>query len=247
MTPRPVQRQRGFTLIELILVITILGVISVSVAQVISLSAQIYITGAERTRLVSDARFIILRLEKELRNVVPNSVSFDSSLGCLSYYPIKESGTYVGDAFNNPMHVVVFNSQLSVNDTLVIYPTNPQSVTDNGRTIDVIADAAADPTSDNQYDLTLSAPNTQASPGKRFFVPETQVTVCRTSTIQGERLIRTQGATSGVLGTNVASWSANVVTAGLRQNGLIELQMTLESSDDEQISVVHEVHFPNVP
>ena len=62
-----------------------------------------------------------------------------------------------------------------------------------------------------------------------------------------ERLIRTQGATSGVLGTNVVSWSANVVTAGLRQNGLIELQMTLQSSDDEQISVVHEVHFPNVP
>ena len=159
MSPRQAQRQHGFTLIELILVITILGVISVSVAQVISLSAQIYITGAERTRLVSDARFIILRLEKELRNVVPNSVSFDSSLGCLSYYPIKESGTYVGDAFNNPMHVVVFNSQLSKDDTLVIYPTNPQSVNDNGRIIDDIADAASDPTSDNQYDLTLSAPN----------------------------------------------------------------------------------------
>lgn len=64
MSPRQAQRQHGFTLIELILVITILGVISVSVAQVISLSAQIYITGAERNRLVSDARFIILRLEK---------------------------------------------------------------------------------------------------------------------------------------------------------------------------------------
>ncbi|MHC6647738.1 PilW family protein [Alteromonas sp. HB246098] len=243
MFPRKAQRQRGFTLIELILVITILGVISVSVAQVFSLSAQIYITGAERTRLVSDARFIILRLEKELRNVVPNSVSFDSSLGCLSYYPIKESGTYVGDAFNNIMHVVVFNSQLSKGDTLVIYPTNPQSVDDNGRTI--ITDPLL--TDSNQYDLTLSAANTQSSPGKRFFVPEAQVTICRTSTAQGERLIRTQGATSGVLGINVASWSANVVTAGLRQNGLIELQMTLESSDDEQISVVHEVHFPNVP
>ena len=118
---------------------------------------------------------------------------------------------------------------------------------DSGRIIDAIADAASDPTSDNQYDLTLSAPNTQSSPGKRFFIPEAQVTVCRTSSVQGERLIRTQGATSGVLGTNVVSWSANVVTAGLRQNGLIELQMTLQSSDDEQISVVHEVHFPNVP
>ena len=40
MSPRQAQRHHGFTLIELILVITILGVISVSVAQVISLSAQ---------------------------------------------------------------------------------------------------------------------------------------------------------------------------------------------------------------
>ncbi len=243
----PALRHQGFTLIELILVITILGVISVSVAQVISLSAQIYTTGAERTRLVADARFIILRLEKELRNVVPNSVSFDSSLGCLSYYPIKESGTYVGDAFNNPLHVVIFDSQLSEDDVLVIYPTNPQSIDDNGRVIDVIASAADAPTSPNQFDLTLNAPVTQTSPGKRFFVPESQVSVCRTTTAQGERLVRTQNGRSGIIGTNVVAWSANVVTAGLRQNGLIELQMTLESSDSEQLAVVHEVHFPNVP
>ncbi len=82
--------------------------ISVSVAQVISLSAQIYITGAERTRLVSDARFIILRLEKELRNIVPNSVSFDASLGCLIYYPIVMSGTYTADPFDGKLHSGVF-------------------------------------------------------------------------------------------------------------------------------------------
>jgi MSHA biogenesis protein MshO len=52
------RRQRGFTLIELILVITILGVISVSVAQVISLSAQIYITGASETSRVRSAPVI---------------------------------------------------------------------------------------------------------------------------------------------------------------------------------------------
>ncbi|NDW15941.1 prepilin-type N-terminal cleavage/methylation domain-containing protein [Alteromonas genovensis] len=239
--------QKGFTLIELILVITILGVISASIAQVISLSAQIYVTGAERTRLVSEARFIILRLEKELRNIVPNSVSYDPTLGCLTYYPIKQSGTYVDDAFDNPMHVVVFNSTLAVNDTLVVYPTNPQSVTDNGRTIDAINSSADAPTSVNQHDITLNTPVNQTSPGKRFFVPEAQVSVCKATTTAGEALVRTQSGTSGLIATNVSQWSANISTAGLQQNGLIELQLTLQARGDEPLSILHEIHFPNVP
>ena len=239
--------QKGFTLVELILVITILGVISVSIAQVISLSAQIYVTGAERTRLVSEARFIILRLEKELRNIVPNSVSYDPTLGCLTYYPIKQSGTYVDDAFDNPMHVVVFNSTLSVNDTLVVYPTNPQSVIDNGRNIDAISSAADAPTSLNQYDVTLNTPVNQTSPGKRFFVPAPQVSVCKGTSSVGEALIRTQNGVSGLIATNVSQWSANISSAGLQQNGLIELQLTLQSGDDEPLSILHEIHFPNVP
>lgn len=239
--------QKGFTLVELILVITILGVISVSIAQVISLSAQIYVTGAERTRLVSEARFIILRLEKELRNIVPNSVSYDPTLGCLTYYPIKQSGTYVDDAFDNPMHVVVFNSSLAVNDTLVVYPTNPQSVIDNGRNIDAISSAADAPTSLNQYDVTLNTPVNQTSPGKRFFVPAPQVSVCKGASSVGEALIRTQNGVSGLIATNVSQWSANISSAGLQQNGLIELQLTLQSGDDEPLSILHEIHFPNVP
>ena len=136
---------------------------------------------------------------------------------------------------------------MSVDDTLVVYPTNPQSVTDNGRTINAISNATDAPLSANQFELTLNAPVTQSSPGKRFFVPQPQVTVCQTTTTQGESLVRTQNGISGLLGTNVVGWSANVVTAGLRQNGLVELQMTFESSENEQLAVVHEVHFPNVP
>ena len=72
---------KGFTLVELILVITILGVISVSIVQVIAISAEIYMTGAERARLVAQARFTILRLEKEIRNTVTNTITFDADSG----------------------------------------------------------------------------------------------------------------------------------------------------------------------
>ncbi|AEA96405.1 PulJ/GspJ family protein [Alteromonas mediterranea] len=245
------QYQRGFTLIELILVITILGVISVSVAQVISLSAQIYITGAERTRLVSEARFIILRLEKELRNIVPNSVSFDASLGCLTYYPIVMSGTYTEDPFDNELHSVVFEmKEPTAGDKLVIYPTSPQSVTDNS--VDYIESTVATDDEGNnlehQYIIELGAVNTQSSPGKRFFLfNENPVSVCKETTSQGEALVRREGTSTGIIATNVSSWSADVITPSLRQNALVDIDMTLTSSSDESLAFSHEVHFPNVP
>ena len=251
MFPCKAQRQRGFTLIELILVITILGVISVSVAQVISLSAQIYITGAERTRLVSDARFIILRLEKELRNVVPNSVSFDASLGCLTYYPIVMSGTYTADPLDNELHTVIFEMIApSTGDKLVIYPTSPQSVTDNSVDYTGFTVATDDDGNDleHQYIIELGAANTQSSPGKRFFVfNETPVSVCKETTPQGDALVRRDGTSTGVIATNVGSWSADIITASLRQNALVDIDMTLISGDDETLAFSHEVHFPNVP
>ncbi|MFD3319031.1 type II secretion system protein J [Alteromonas macleodii] len=245
------QRQRGFTLIELILVITILGIISVSVAQVISLSAQIYITGAERTRLVSDARFIILRLEKELRNIVPNSVSFDASLGCLTYYPIVMSGTYTADPFDDDLHSVVFKMKAPASgDKLVIYPTSPQSVIDNS--VDYNGYTAATDNEgnvlDHQYIIELGAVNTQSSPGKRFFVFNINpVSVCKETTAQGEALVRRDGVSTGIIATNVSSWSADVITVSLRQNALVKLDLTLIGNDDESLAFSHEVHFPNVP
>ncbi|WP_421133257.1 PulJ/GspJ family protein [Alteromonas sp. A079] len=241
------KRAKGFTLVELILVITILGIISVSVAQVIALSVQIYATGAERARLVSEARFIVLRLEKELRNIIPNSVVFDATSECLTFYPIKQSGTYVDDALDNPMHSVLFDGTPQVGDTLVVFPTSPQSVVDNGQLIDNVVAAADAPLSAYQFDITLAAANTQTSPGKRFYIPEPPVSICKTVTTQGARLVRSQGALSSVLGVNVTQWDAQILTTGLRQNGLVALSLTFEGNDNEQLAVVHEVHFPNVP
>ena len=238
---------KGFTLVELILVITILGVISVSIVQVIAISAEIYMTGAERARLVAQARFTILRLEKEIRNTVPNSITFDAASGCLSYYPIKVSGTYVEDAFQNPLRAVVFDASINDGDSLVIYPTSPQSITDNARRIDTATVDLSKPAVPAQMDLLLNAPNTQTSPGKRFFVYDDQVSICLASNAQGNVLQRTQSGQSGLLATNITRWEANVVTADLKRNGLIALSLTFEGNDNEQLSVQHEVHFPNVP
>ena len=65
---------KGFTLVELILVIVILGIVSVGTVQYLSFGAQIYADSAERDEVVSQARFLLTRLSKELRHATPGSV-----------------------------------------------------------------------------------------------------------------------------------------------------------------------------
>ena len=74
-----------------------------------------------------------------------------------------------------------------------------------------------------------------------------QVSICLASNAQGNVLQRTQSGQTGLLATNITRWEANVVTADLKRNGLIALSLTFEGNDNEQLSVQHEVHFPNVP
>ncbi|MEC9260142.1 MAG: prepilin-type N-terminal cleavage/methylation domain-containing protein, partial [Pseudomonadota bacterium] len=68
------RHNRGFTLIELVTVIVILGVASAGIASFVRGSMQTYIDVSTREQLLSESRFAIERLKRELRNAVPNSV-----------------------------------------------------------------------------------------------------------------------------------------------------------------------------
>ena len=90
------KRESGFTLLELIIVIIILGVMSVGISGFISLTTQTYLNVSERDDLLSSARFAVERLNREIRNAVPNSirVSNNAAKQCIEFVPIKASTIY---------------------------------------------------------------------------------------------------------------------------------------------------------
>lgn len=138
----------GFTLIELIVVIIILGVMSVGIGGFITLSTQTYINVTERDELASSARFAIERLNRELRNAVPNSIRVkDNQTGstaatkqCIEFIPISATTIYTElpvppDAPTDSMKVIpIFNddgTNYSCNkcgDKVVVYPLSPTDV-----------------------------------------------------------------------------------------------------------------------
>ncbi|WP_277994451.1 PilW family protein [Aeromonas encheleia] len=93
---------RGFTLVELVMVILLLGIMATFSSQFIGIGTQIYGDASSREQLMSDARFALERLNRELRDAVPGSVRVEDSLGnvveqgnCLRFWPIATASRYL--------------------------------------------------------------------------------------------------------------------------------------------------------
>ncbi|MCV5497529.1 type II secretion system GspH family protein, partial [Escherichia coli] len=85
---------RGFTLVELVMVILLLGIMVTFTSQFIGIGTQIYGDASSREQLMSDARFAMERLNRELRDAVPGSERIETTGGtwddtgaCLRFWP----------------------------------------------------------------------------------------------------------------------------------------------------------------
>ena len=88
--------QRGFTLIEMIVVIVITGIIAGIVAIFIKAPVQGYVDSARRAELTDIADTAVRRLARDVRIAVPNSVRIAGcgSVRCVEFLPTRDGGRY---------------------------------------------------------------------------------------------------------------------------------------------------------
>ncbi|MAR91891.1 MAG: prepilin-type N-terminal cleavage/methylation domain-containing protein [Pseudomonadota bacterium] len=87
-----VNSQRGFTLVELIIVITLLGVVGVLATTMVGNQMQGYVDTARRAALVAKADGALRQLARDLRNAVPFSVRTNGT--AIEWTPIEDFGRY---------------------------------------------------------------------------------------------------------------------------------------------------------
>ncbi|MDM7859136.1 type II secretion system protein [Alteromonas sp. ASW11-36] len=182
----------GFTLIELITTLVILTIVSIGISGFIRSSMGIFADVTEREQLLSDSRFVIERLTRDIRNAVPSSVRVagNSNVHCLQLVPIDYSTFYLSapilPSTDTTLEVVEMGDiegnayvPAGFGTFAVIFPTRTQDVYDpsQGRRQDVLAcsdggvDASCgtldDP--DNKAQITVDEAFATTSPADRVY------------------------------------------------------------------------------
>ena len=87
---------KGFTLIELILVLVILSIVASIGTQFLSTASNSYHQAQFRVKLITKGRVSIEQMTRQLRMAVPNSVRLSTSNNCIEFLPIVAGAIYEG-------------------------------------------------------------------------------------------------------------------------------------------------------
>jgi len=204
---------RGFSLIEMIIVIVVLGVLATGISTFINFGTQVYSEATAREQVISSARFAIERLNREIRTAMPNSVRINSNSltgettakQCIEFSPIVLSTIYTDIAVapepaSNEIKVIafdeiLFNSGFSPNLKVGVYILDTDIEKFYDGTSDKVFTLSNNTIakSGNEWTLTLDATGEfpENSPTERLYFFNQSVSYC----VQNSQLTRHQSYT----------------------------------------------------
>lgn len=102
--PRFERTQPGFTLIEMVVTIVLLGIIAGVVTVFLQQPVQGYFDAVRRAQLVDTADFALRRIARDLATAVPNSIRSDASRNFLELLQTRSGGLYCNETdCGNPL------------------------------------------------------------------------------------------------------------------------------------------------
>lgn len=265
---------QGFTLIELIVVITIVAILATTANKFIANPTQSYFDLETRANLTDRADSTLRLMARQIRNALPNSIRVSNGTDhFIEFLPIKNAGRYraskhtsgddeldfslAADSFE------VYGSAISTTsgDALAIYNLgetgsnayngdNVRPVTGSGNTLSF---------SGGQFPLS--------SPGGRFYIINTPVTyACDMSTdpsnkkllmysnyaIQSSQptnlstLDGLSGVRKSIVAEHLTSCSFDYSAGLSERNAIVNLTIAM-SEDTANVRLMHQVNIANTP
>ena len=274
--PRTRASASGFTLVELVTVMVLLGIAVVGMSTLLGNMSGIYLQSAEREKLLGQSRFVLERLNRELRDAVPNSlrVNNSSSWSCLEFVPFTAVMRYRTIALQpdtlTTMDVVSQDPDFgaAAGQWLLVYPANPTDIyTASAQKVQLHNNPLQN---DDSNPVTYRLQFNQAfgfgtvSPATRAYLLDNPVSFCALGNeirrYQGYSLQSTQplpgtGLSNGALMARQISNDLStrpvfeLAPDALTRNSLVQIQLELTAEQDSGtvLSYSHLVQVSNVP
>ena len=263
------KRQIGFTLIEMVVTLVIVGILGVGITNFIGRSVQGYSDAAERQQLATIAWIVSEKVSRELREALPNSISLSNANTCVGIIPTLAGSDYlsvpIATASDN-FEVVPFSNYDNADvsgERAAIYPntlTNLYSLSNPGMISDLVDNLSAGTTTGA---ITVNLDSTHRfitdSPTKRVYMVQNPITYCfesdgflyRYSGYGFQQALPSNGFTRTVVGSNLSNGLFAYTAGTLSRSGVITLSFNVVGDNTGGNATSHpitqEVQIRNVP
>jgi MSHA biogenesis protein MshO len=261
------RRRNGFTLVELIIVIVLLGIVATISVRFVTLSTQGAIDVSSRQQRALAGVVISEQISRELREALPTSVRTTTDGRCIEFIPIVAASNYLSlPAGSSPdsFEAVPLPDGRSAAGRIVVYGygSSVYNLSDPGpmsppASLPASASAPVTVTFDSGETHRFSA----KSPEKRFYVVNDPVTLCQSGRfLYRYRNYGIEASIAADLPTSAPgrevlaatlqqdSLQFEVTPPSFRRGAVVSFEMVLEDTDSgETTAISQEVQIRNVP
>ncbi|MBT1444112.1 type II secretion system GspH family protein [Shewanella sp. JM162201] len=196
-------RSRGFTLVEMVTVILVLGVLAVGVSSFIIFGTRIFVESSAVEQVTGESRYAIERMTRDIRAALPGSARLASgnsgseSWQCLELVPIAASSSYlsIGLASGPASKTATLfrdapQTGIAVGQFAFVYPlaesdvyANPAGNLGKRFVVQKVTEASAADTIELEFATAVRF--SEASPSRRIFLTGTPISYCFIGDVSG--------------------------------------------------------------